>query len=293
MQETTTINSTTKPEATGYLSASGKIKHNLLNDYLFRIVMQKNPEALKRIISAILEIPVEMITDLEVTNSIVPGEVFDNKEFRMDITVKFNNNTCIDIELQVIDEHNWQTRGLVYLCRQYLNLIKKGGEYDNDLAAYQISFLDFTLFKDNMEFFSRYELADTKTHYKFNSNYALFVVDLSKIDLATEEDKLSGLDAWCRLFKATTWEELKSIAKEDIIMEAVANDLYLCDTDEAIQKRCEDREEYLRNKQYVEDLIKSLTSENETLASENETLSSEIDRLRAILKAHNISEEDI
>ncbi len=271
-----------KEKTPEFYSATGKMKHNLLNDYLFRIVMQKNPEALKQIISAILKVPAEEISDLEVTNSIIPGEVFDNKEFRMDITVRFNNNTAIDIELQVNDEHNWQTRGLAYLCRQYLNLVKKGEEYNNDLAAYQISFLDFTLFEDNEVFFADYGMRDKVTHYNFNSHFALFVVDLSRIDFATEEDKKSGLDAWCRLFKATTWEELKSIAKEDSIMEAVANDLYVCETDEIIQKRCEDREDYLRRQRHYE----RVEAERDALITENE-------RLRAILKAHNISDEDI
>ncbi len=204
----------------------------------------------------------------------------------MDITLSFNDNTATDIKLQVNDEHNWQTRGLVYLCRQFINLIKKGDEYNNDIAAYQISFLDFTLFPDNEEFFSCYLMADTKTKYIFNSHFALFVVDLSKMNLATEEDKESGLDKWCRLFKATTWEELKSIAKEDIVMEAVANDLFICDSDEAIQKRCEDREEYLRREKHYEEIA----SKYEALASENEELVSENERLRALLKAHNIEE---
>ena len=292
-------NSIPKPEANlSFETATGKIRYNLLNDYLFRIVMQKNPEALKQIISAILKIPIETITDLEITNSIIPGEAINNKEFRMDITVKFRNTTSIDIELQVNNEYNWKTRGLVYLCRQYDNLIKRGGDYDNNLAAYQISLLDFTLFDDNVEFLARYEMIDIKTKYKYNSNFALFVVDLSRIDLATEDDKKSGLDTWSRLFKATTWEELKSLAKENEIMEAVANDVFTCESDEAIQKRLEDREDYLRHERFVKERMATLTAENEVLTSELNNLTSdyinltsEVERLRALLKKHNISDE--
>ncbi len=274
-----------------FKDATGELSYNLMNDYLFRIVMQKNPEALKQIISAILKIPIETITDLEITNSIKPGDAIKFKEYRMDITVRFRNTTSIDIELQVNNEYNWRTRGLVYLCREYDNLIERGKDYDNSLAAYQIGFLDFTLFKENEKFFSRYEMLDTDTHYKYNSNYALFVVDLSKINLATEEDKQVGLDKWCKLFKATTWEEIKALVKEDIVMEAVANDVYTSESDDVIRKRCREREDYLRHERYVKERMAELTSELETVTSENETLTLELERLRAILKEHNISDE--
>lgn len=36
-----------------------------------------------------------------------------------------------------------------------------------------------------------------------------------KINLAAEEDKAWEIDYWARLFKATTWEEIKMIAKQN------------------------------------------------------------------------------
>ena len=41
------------------------------------------------------------------------------------------------------------------------------------------------------------------------------MVDSSKTDLATEEDKAWEIDHRARLFKAKTWEELKMIADKD------------------------------------------------------------------------------
>ena len=41
---------------------------------------------------------------------------------------------------------------LIAVVSTLLSLIKRGGDYDNNLAAYQISLLDFTLFDDNVEF---------------------------------------------------------------------------------------------------------------------------------------------
>ncbi len=36
--------------------ATGKIPYNMLNDYMFRIVLQENKEALRQIIAAVLHI---------------------------------------------------------------------------------------------------------------------------------------------------------------------------------------------------------------------------------------------
>ena len=45
----------------------------------------------------------------------------------------------------------------------------------------------------------------------------LSVIDLSKVELATEEDRLYGIDYWTRLFKAKTWEEIKMLAEKEIV----------------------------------------------------------------------------
>jgi len=56
------------------------------------------------------------------------------------------------------------------------------------------------------------------------------VLDLSRIDLATEEDKQYQLDYWAALFKAKTWEEQirqQCLAREDYnrTMKGIENNL--------------------------------------------------------------------
>ena len=53
------------------------------------------------------------------------------------------------------------------------------------------------------------------------------MVDLSQIELASEEDKAYEIDRWARLFKARTWEELRMIAKNDPNLQQASNDLYV------------------------------------------------------------------
>ena len=65
----------------------------------------------------------------------------------------------------------------------------------------------------------------------YSDKFVLRVVDLTCIDIATNEDKSYGIDHWARLFKSTTWEELRMLAKDNEFMKEAAESLYECNTD--------------------------------------------------------------
>jgi len=52
------------------------------------------------------------------------------------------------------------------------------------------------------------------------------VLYLDQTELATKDDEESGLVMWSELFKATTWEELNTIATGNHFMEEVADCMY-------------------------------------------------------------------
>ena len=56
--------------------------------------------------------------------------------------------------------------------------------------------LDYTLFNEYPEFYATYELINVKNYQKYSDNITLNVVNLSRIDLATEEDKQYHIDEW-------------------------------------------------------------------------------------------------
>ncbi len=72
----------------------------------------------------------------------------------------------------------------------------------------------------------------------------LSVVELNSIELATEEDRLYGIDQWAKLFKAKTWEELKTMAMTNQYMESAANTMYELSADRMVREQCRRRAEY-------------------------------------------------
>ena len=61
------------------------------------------------------------------------------KEFILDIEVMLNDDTLLNLEMQVANEHNWPERSLSYLCRTFDQLYS-GQEYTNALPVMYLFF---------------------------------------------------------------------------------------------------------------------------------------------------------
>lgn len=80
----------------------------------------------------------------------------------------------------------------------------------------------------------------------YSDKLCLSVVDLTHIDLATEEDKRYHIDQWAALFKAATWEEIKMIAQQNDYLQEASKAYYRLTQEERIRQICEAREDYYR-----------------------------------------------
>ena len=255
-------------------NASGPIRFNMTNDYMFRAVLQTNNKVLRGLICSLLHLSEEDVISVEITNPIILGEAIDNKEFRLDINVLLNNHTLINLEMQVANKPDWQNRSLIYLCRSF-DQLDHGQEYNEVQPVIHISFLDYTLFEKSPEFYATYKLINVKNHEVYSDNLILSVVNLSRIDLATDEDKKYQIDYWAKLFKATTWEEIHMLASENDYINEASNTMLRLSAEKDIRKRCQDREEYYREIR----TYKRIIAEKESFIAEQNSLITEKDSL--------------
>lgn len=198
--------------------------------------------------TSLLHINTESIQQIDILNPIQPGDVIDEKSCILDVKLLFNNNQIINIEMQVSREGDWVERSLVYLCRIVSQQLKPGEAYGNLMETIHIGILDFTLFEEHQEFYSRYLLKDERTGHIYTGKFALAVVELNQIGKATEDDINSGLRDWAKLFKARTWEEIKMLAQQNECMKSAAVTLKELTAEEKIQEQCEARERYERDR---------------------------------------------
>ena len=230
---------------------TGPLTIPMTNDYLFRALLQQNNKVLKGLISSLMHLPFYKIISVEITNPIELGKSINAKDFFLDVKVLLNSNTVINLEMQVINEHNWPERSLSYLCRSFDGL-NKGDSYLGVKAAIQIGLLDFTLFPDYPEFYATYQLLNVKNYVKYSDKLSLHVIDLTHRDLATEEDKRYQIDCWAAFFKATTWEELRMLAKKNEAIAEAVETVYKLSEEEKIRLQCEAREDYYRRQRDAE-----------------------------------------
>lgn len=260
--------------------ATGPIMYNMTNDYMFRAILQKNQKVLKGLICSLLHLMPSEIRSIVITNPIQLGESIEAKDFVLDINVLLNDNTIINLEMQVADELNWTDRSLVYLCRSFDQLYT-GEDYNEAKPAIHIGFLCFTPFKEYPEFYATYKLLNVKNHHVYSDKFDLRVVDLEHIELATEEDKQYQIDYWASLFKAKTWEELKMIAKQNEFMQEATETLFELNADETIRQQCLARQDYYRTQNSYKKLIDEQAEKIDEQAEKIDKQAEEIDSLSA------------
>ena len=278
-QTTEYTNNTTTQTSSDWKQATGELNIKLVNDYLFRALLQKNNRVLKGLIASLLHMEMEDIQSVFIKNEIILGKHIPDKAFILDIRVLMNDNSIINLEMQVVDQCNWVERSMSYLCRCFDNLVK-GDDYINAKPVVQIGLLDYTLFPDAPEFYASYYLMNEKSHKIYSDKLRISVVDLTHINLATDEDKLFGIDHWANLFKSRTWEDLKMLAENNPIIDEAASTIYSISQDNILLEQIRARDEAIAHENYVR---RQMEQKDKQLAEDAlliESLRKEIEELR-------------
>jgi len=275
------------PEATPethvqFLQASGNVDYKPTNNYMFQGLFQEDTEALTNLICATLHWSRSKIKSIEITNPIILGQYIESKTFILDIKVLLNDNTIINLEMQLNNYQNWPERSLSYLCRNFDNL-NKGSDYSDVKTAIHIGFLDFTLFSHQPEFHATYKMQNIKSHNVYSDKFILHVIELNNIHLATKEDHLYEIDKWASLFKANTWEDIRMLIHDNPTLQTAAETLYRLNMDERFRETCErfkqaeiEHDSILHRNMMLTQTNQELTQTNQELTQTNQELTTEL-----------------
>ena len=221
--------------------------YGLCNDYMFHLVLQKCTRALTYLVAALLGIPVEEVKSCEVQNPIELGRSITQKYCILDIKLLLNDDTYIDIELQIKRYDYWAERSLFYISRIYDNL-HVGEDYDKLKTVIHIGILDFTLNKNHPKFFSEYRIKDIEDGTEYTDKLRLLIMNLTRIDEAPEGTDPELL-RWARIIKAESMEEIRELTKGVEVLEEMAEIIQQMNEDERVKWECwlrEDSERTLR-----------------------------------------------
>ncbi len=285
--------------------ATGPIDVTLKNDMMFHLVMARSNKALKGLVCSLKGLDPDTVKDVVLTNPI-DYSMYATKKIILDVKVHLNNNEIIDIELQMYTDANWELRSLLYLCRSF-DSIKQGDDYDKLKPTTFIAIMNDPLFPAYPEFYSHYELLNTKNFQPYSSYLKLNVLYLNKTDIATQEDMDNDLVYWAKIFKATDWVELRKLCAKNDTFKEVAQVMYKSNIQSQEKTYMEAHEKYMLDKRTLEhrlqrssEQIVALTDENASLSAKNSSLNAEVSslnsensKLLALLKQNGMSEEQI
>ncbi|MDE6063872.1 MAG: Rpn family recombination-promoting nuclease/putative transposase [Lachnospiraceae bacterium] len=176
-----------------------------------------NTVVLRHFVSDVLGIEAEQIRSLRLANTFLWKRYKNQKLGILDILAEMNDDTKIDIELQVKMSRFWDKRQLFYLSKMYTSELRFGEDYDRLKRCVCISILDFPL-TDSAEYHRVYRLRD-RGGGEFSDAFEIHVLELNK--------ELRGdgpVEEWIRFFNAESEEDLdmlKAGTKNAGILEAV------------------------------------------------------------------------
>lgn len=230
----------TEPKTHKYPAAIAKAKEDLCagifdtqNDAFFRDNFTKpgHEFVLISLLTAVLgddlKHPITKVT-------VAPTEIAPNrtsgKSVRFDVCCELDSGERIDIEMQVLDQHNIVKRSLVYESVLYLRGLNAGDEYADRQPAYCINILNFELeqTRDKNNPLTVVAYCDLESKAIFSEDQKIYFLEIPKFKKQLKYKSVSDLsllERWMAFFiRGLTFEEREKFAgKEKGIMASIEN----------------------------------------------------------------------
>ena len=244
------------------------------DDFCWKELMN-NEVIRKYFISDALDIPIEIISSVRLMNTFLWKRHKRQKQGIVDVLVELNDDTKIDIELQVAQYLYWDRRCLFYLAKMYTENLRAGEEYWKLKKCVCISVLDFNLTEDD-DYNKVYQLRDKKGRL-FSDMLEVRVIELHK--KLKEDEKLND---WIHLLNAKSEEDLNMInTKNPGVLEAI-KEIKVMSLSKRMRLRHEAHLKEIRDKKAREDYVR-LEGERIGIEKgiEKESVNTERERQRA------------
>lgn len=144
----------------------------LTSDIVFKRVFSQegNEHILKALLEAILDIKIRKVI---VKNPELTRNLIDSKAGILDLKVEIDENTICDVEMQVKDEKNIDSRSTYYMAKILSDEIKKGEEYIKIKKTIVINLLNFNFYKRNSyHSIAHMKFEETKPEEYINMGYS-------------------------------------------------------------------------------------------------------------------------
>ena len=212
-------------------------------DICFKGLMN-NPKVRKGFIAALLQKDPETIRETELLPTVLRQDYPDEKLGILDVRVKMEDGTQLDMEMQVTYFEYWDARSIFYLSKMFTDQLKKGEPYENLKKCIHVSILDFTLFED-AECYRCITFCDRKTGKEYTDLLEIQVLELCKIPKELESE--TDIIKWMRFMNGKSRKEFEDMAKTDEYLDEACRELERMSADEQAKLEYEARERAIRD----------------------------------------------
>ena len=136
-------------------------------------------ELLASLLSSILDLEITA-EDVILTNPELSAEHEAGKQSRLDIRAKLRDNSHINVEIQIRNEHNMEKRSLFHLSKLYIGQLSKRMNFGDICPAIAINILDFNYLPFE-EFHNKYRMKNIKNNHELTDVFEINFIELPKV----------------------------------------------------------------------------------------------------------------
>ena len=199
-------------------------------------------------LSAILGVAPDMILWTKLLPTYLRKQHKDDKFGILDVRVMLQDESQVDVEIQVIAYDYWAERLLFYISKMYVDQIHEGEDYGQLKKCIHVGILDFKLFDDE-EYYSRFHIWEDNRRLQYSDKFEIHVLELPKLEKYDYPE--TELLKWARFFNATNKEELEMAAEGNEYTQKAYDRLVELSADEEKRMEYEERQKALRDYQHM------------------------------------------
>ena len=190
-----------------------EVQLKVTNDYIFKKIFAKkgNESILKDLLNSILQIKIKSIEVIADTN--LERQLESNKLGILDLKAKVDEDTIVNIEIQIINRYNMIERTLFYWSGLYYNVLQKGEDYKEIKKVIAINILDYNEFEEG----PYHEIAKLRREYLYKiltDKIEIHFIQIPKFK-KQRKDMKTKLDMWMDFISQIDEKEVKNAMRKN------------------------------------------------------------------------------
>ncbi|MBD5530071.1 MAG: Rpn family recombination-promoting nuclease/putative transposase [Lachnospiraceae bacterium] len=217
------------------------------SDVAFKELM-RNEEVRKHFISDVIGIPLDEIKSVRLENTFLSRRSRQEKQCILDVRMQLNDESRINVELQIRRMAYWDKRSLFYLAKMYTDDLLSGQRYEGLKKCIVIDILDFSG-DENPGYHKVYHLRDAEGRL-YSDQFEVHIIELNK--------ELIGdrLDDWIRLLRVGNMEDLENMHSGNAGVTRAIDEVRVMNLSRRLRAWYDARQREQRDRWAIEDAIK-------------------------------------